>query len=92
MGLPRAVRRTGPPVRAACQPMPMGDRLAGRSVGRQGCAKVGIKFEKFMIREIFFAGVHADFVDGPECSMVCEAVFVNRETGIFAPAQLHRSA
>ena len=40
MGLPRAVRRTGPPLRAAFQPMPVGDRLAGRSVGRQGFAKL----------------------------------------------------
>ena len=66
MGLPRAVRRTGPPLRAACQPMPVGNRLVGRSVGRQGYAKISIKFEKFMIRERFFAGVRADFVDGPE--------------------------
>ena len=40
MGLPRAVRRTGPPVRAACQPMPVGNRLVGRSVARQGYAKL----------------------------------------------------
>ena len=66
MGLPRAVRRTGPPLRAACQPMLVGNRLVGRSVARQGYAKISIKFEKFMIRERFFAGVRADFVDGPE--------------------------